>query len=82
MLARAAPVALPDRVLADVRRLGAGAAAALGPVRFEWAHDGDTAWVLRLHLAEAAAAGTTIHPGTPFRWHRFDPSQGLERLRR
>jgi hypothetical protein len=81
MLARAAPVALPDRVLADVRRLGARAAAALGPVRFEWAHDGDTAWVLQLHLASAAAAGTTIHPGTPSRWRRFDPTQGLERLR-
>jgi hypothetical protein len=45
------------------------------------AHDGDTAWVLQLHLASAAAAGTTIHPGTPSRWHRFDPSLGLERLR-
>jgi hypothetical protein len=37
---------------------------------------------LQLHLASAAAAaGTTIHPGTPSRWRRFDPTQGLERLR-
>ena len=82
MLARAAPVALPDQVVDDVRRLGARAAAALGPVRFEWAHDGDQAWVLQLHLAQATASGTTIHPGTPSRWRRFDPSQGLEELRR
>ena len=40
MLARAAPGPLPDRVVDDVRQLGARAAAALGPVRFEWSHDG------------------------------------------
>ena len=82
MLARAAPAPLPDRVLHDVRELGARAAAALGPVRFEWAHDGAGAWVVQLHLATATAAGTTIHPGTPSRWRRFDPSLGLEHLRR
>lgn len=81
MGARAAPASLPDEVVDDVRRLGAQAAAALGPVRFEWSHDGHTAWVLQLHLAAAAASGTTIHPGTPARWRRFDPSLGLERLR-
>jgi hypothetical protein len=81
MLARAAPATLPAGVLDDVRRLGARAAAALGPVRFEWAHDGDTAWVLQLHLAETAASAATIHPGCPSRWHRFDPTLGLERLR-
>jgi len=82
MLARAAPAPLPDRVLRDVRELGAGAAAALGPVRFEWAHDGADAWVVQLHLATTATTGTTIHPGTPSRWRRFDPSLGLEHLRR
>ena len=81
MAARTPPVALPDAVADDVRRVGARAAAALGPVRFEWAHDGDRAWVLQLHLAEAASSGTTIHPGTPARWRRFDPSLGLEKLR-
>jgi len=82
MLARAAPAPLPDRVLRDVRELGARAAAALGPVRFEWAHDAADAWVVQLHLATTAATGTTIHPGTPSRWRRFDPSLGLEHLRR
>jgi hypothetical protein len=81
MLARTPPGALPDAVVDAVRRVGARAAAALGPVRFEWAHDGDRAWVLQLHLAEATSEGTTIHPGTPARWRRFDPSLGLERLR-
>ena len=81
MLARAAPARLPARVVDDVRRVGARAAATLGPVRFEWAHDGDTAWVLQLHLATTAASATTIYPGTPSRWRRFDPSHGLEALR-
>ena len=62
--------------LADVREFGARAAAALGPVRFEWAHDGADAWVIQLHQATAATTGTTIHPGTPSRWRRFDPSPG------
>jgi hypothetical protein len=81
MLARAAPGPLPGEVLDDVRRLGAEAAAALGPVRFEWCHDGRQAWVLQLHQATTAATRTTIHPGTPARWRRFDPALGLERLR-
>ena len=81
MLARAAPVPLPERVLSDVRRVGSRAAAVLGPVCFEWAHDGAGAWVVQLHLATVAASGATIYPGTPSRWRRFDPSLGLERLR-
>ena len=81
MSAREAPASLPAEVLDDVRRLGARAAAALGPVRFEWSHDGHTAWVLQLHLTQATASGVTIHPGTPSRWRRFDPSLGLDRLR-
>jgi hypothetical protein len=81
MLARAAPTPLPDQVLADVRRVGGRAASALGPVRLEWAHDGRDAWVLQLQPATVASSGTTIHPGTPSRWHRFDPTLGLERLR-
>jgi hypothetical protein len=61
--------------------MGEQAAATLGPARFEWAHDGDRPWVLQLHLATAAASAATIHLGRATRWHRFDPSQGLGRLR-
>jgi hypothetical protein len=80
MLAREAPTSLPAQVVADVRRVGSQAAATLGPVRFEWSHDGRP-WVLQLHQATVATSATTIHPGTPSRWHPFDPSQGLDRLR-
>ena len=65
MLARAAPAPLPDRVLDDVRRLGARAAAALGPVRFEWSHDGRTAWVVQLHQAASTATRHHHPPGHP-----------------
>ncbi|HEY6708740.1 MAG TPA: hypothetical protein VJB61_14245, partial [Actinomycetota bacterium] len=34
-----------------------------------------------LHLATVAASATAISPGTPARWHRFDPDQGLDHLR-
>jgi hypothetical protein len=81
MLARAAPARLPPPVADDVRRVGTRAAAALGPVRLEWAHDGDRPWVLQLQLATAAASATTIHPGEASRWHRFDPALGLDSLR-
>jgi hypothetical protein len=81
MLARAAPVPLPGRVVDDVRRVGSRAAAALGPVRLEWAHDGSEAWVLQLHLAAVTTSGATIYPGTPSRWRPFDPALGLDRLR-
>ena len=37
--------------------------------------------MLQLHLTDTAVTGTTIHPGAPSRWHRFDPSLGLDRLR-
>ena len=81
MLARAAPTPLPGPVLDDVRRVGERAAATLGPVRFEWAHDGHDAWVVQLHLATVAVSRTTIYPGTPSRWRPFDPAQGLDQLR-
>ena len=61
----AAPASLPEEVLDDVRGLGARAAAALGPVRFEWSHDGHTAWVLQLHLTQATVSATTIPPRHP-----------------
>jgi hypothetical protein len=82
MLARAAPVALPEAVRDDVRRVGERAAAALGPVRLEWAHDGHQAWVVQLHLATVAVSQATIYPGTPARWRSFDPADGLDQLRR
>jgi len=81
MLARVPPVALPAEVIRDVRRLGNRAAAEIGPVRYEWVHDGDMAWIVQLHLATVMVSSRTIYPGEPTRWRPFDPSEGLDALR-
>jgi hypothetical protein len=80
MLGRAAPTPLPEHGLDDVRRVGpAPRPPRPGPLRR--AHVGHDAWVLRLQLATVAASTTSVYPGVPSRWHRFDPSLGLQRLR-
>jgi hypothetical protein len=82
MLGRQAAETPPDRVVRDVTALAARAAAELGQVRLEWAHDGERAWALQLHLAAGVARGGVIYPGEPARWRRFDPADGLDSLRR
>jgi hypothetical protein len=49
MVGERAPEALPDAVTADVRAVYDRAHAVLGPVRFEWVHDGTQVWVVQLH---------------------------------
>ena len=71
MLGRAAPTPLPEHGLDDVRRVGpAPRPPRPGPLRR--AHVGHDAWVLRLQLATVAASATSVYPGVPSRWHRFD----------
>jgi hypothetical protein len=80
MLGRAAPTPLPEHGLDDVRRVGpAPRPPRPGPLRR--AHVGHDAWVLRLQLATVASLATSVYSGVPSRWHRFDPSLGLDRLR-
>jgi len=81
MLGRQAPATPPDEVVRDVSALTARAAAEMGPVRLEWAHDGEQAWVLQFHLAAGVARSGMIYPGEPSRWHSFDPVEGLDSLR-
>jgi hypothetical protein len=50
-------------------------------VRFEWAWDGRTVWILQLHRGASAAAGRVIVPGDAARYHRFEVSRGIESLR-
>lgn len=71
---------LPASVLADVERLHADAAE-LGPVRFEWVHDGERAWVVQMHRGATVSAADVLVPGRAKHWIAFDVSQGLEELR-
>ncbi len=52
-----------------------------GPVRFEWAFDGQQAWLLQLHVGASESYGSIIYPGEPASWVSFAASEGLEKLR-
>lgn len=72
--------ALPDSIIADVRRLHEDAAT-LGPVRLEWVHDGERAWVVQFHRGATASAAGVLVPGDAKQWTLFEVSKGLEELR-
>lgn len=75
------PDALPAQVIRDVRQLAERARKELGPVRMEFVHDGDKAWVVQLHLSSSVYRPGVINPGVPENgWFDFDPSLGLSRL--
>jgi hypothetical protein len=71
---------LPASILADVERLHADAAE-LGPVRFEWVHDGERVWVVQMHRGATVSTADVLVPGSAKRWTFFDVSLGLEELR-
>jgi hypothetical protein len=64
-----------------VRSVYEQAAGVLGPVRFEWVHDGREVWVVQLHRGASATQGRTVYPGDAPHWHRFDVAQGIGALR-
>lgn len=75
------PEKLPDHIIDDVMDLYASAYKHLGPVRFEWVHDHERAWVVQLHRGATETTATVLVPGEASQWRRFDISQGLEALR-
>lgn len=81
MLGRKMPERIPTSVMADVGALYDLAKASLGPVRFEWVHDGSRAWIVQLHKGATDSAASTIVPGDARRWEVFQVSRGLEALR-
>lgn len=82
MLGRVPPATLPDDVGREVAQLAKRAHQILGPVRLEFVHDGNLAWVVQLHLSGDRYNGFTVSPGEPkVGWLEFDPREGLEHLR-
>jgi hypothetical protein len=75
------PQPLPSEIVADVETTYAAAAEHLGPVRFEWVHDGSVVWIVQLHKGATAATARTIYPGEAAVEHRFPIERGLEALR-
>ena len=81
MLGKQAPEPLPEYVISDVRQLAKRARQALGPVRLEFVHDGQRAWVVQLHLSAHHYRKGVISPGDPRHgWLEFDPATGLDEL--
>lgn len=81
MLGQRGPERLPRKVIKHVCDLYAQAFDSLGPVRFEWVHDGRTAWIVQLHKGATETSGTIIVPGVATFEHFFDVTKGLSELR-
>jgi hypothetical protein len=81
MLGVRAPETLPVEVQEAVERLNERAVRALGPVRFEWAFDGSTAWLIQLHPGATQSQHDVIVPGQATRWVSFNVTEGLSALR-
>ena len=82
MLGRVGPEGLPQSILGDIHLQYQQLSNLLGPVRFEWVHDGHGIWIVQLHVGDTESHGQTIVPGESERWLEFDVSNGLEELRR
>jgi hypothetical protein len=79
MLGEAPPGAVPADVEQRVADLCRRLAADLGPVRLEWADDGETVWTLQLNqLPSVTGTAPTDSVAT---WLDFDPLDGLDVLR-
>lgn len=72
---------LPTEVIADVAAVSDSLRATFGPVRTEWAHDGEKIWVLQLHRGATLSTSRVLVPGDRDRWIDFEISRGLEKLR-
>lgn len=81
MVGERAPESLPTVVRDGVLATYETAAAILGPVRFEWVHDGRAVWVVQLHKGASITQGRTLVPGHAERWHRFEVTRGISALR-
>lgn len=66
------PESLPAGIVQDVLDLYTRAEATLGPVRFEWVHDGKYVWIVQLHLGATKSTLTRPTPGEPSNWIEFD----------
>ncbi|WP_395449656.1 hypothetical protein ACHMW7_07470 [Aminobacter sp. UC22_36] len=81
MLGKDRPENLPSAVLSDVRKAYQSLSEELGPVRFEWVHDGQNVWIVQLHRGETQSSSTVLVPGDAEHWSSFSASDGLEALR-
>lgn len=82
MLGQRRPESLPAGIVHDIEFMYTRAVNAIGPVRFEWVHDGERVWIVQLHKGGTNSAAATLVPGEATEWAVFQASEGLEELRR
>jgi hypothetical protein len=81
MQAEESPIPLPRNIRNSVLTLYNSIAKVLGPVRFEWAHDGNKVWILQLHTGAVTSFGRVIVPGEFKDKIDFNVVSGLGSLR-
>lgn len=81
MLGLDLPEALPATVVADVHAVFDKLAVHLGPVRFEWVHDGSQVWIVQLHHGGTSSSRNVLVPGEADVWKRVDAALPLEQIR-
>jgi hypothetical protein len=81
MLGRVRPNNMPEAILRNLQEINQQLRERLGPVRFEWVHDGQRAWIVQLHQGATPTTSMTIVPGEAQEWATFQSSEGLEALR-
>lgn len=81
MLGELLPEMLPTSVRDAVRAAYRTASARLGPVRFEWVHDGARLWVVQLHVGATSTLPSALVPGEASTWIELAASTPLADLR-
>ncbi|MFC5507907.1 hypothetical protein [Bosea massiliensis] len=81
MLGLEAPEQLPRTIVESVHAANEQIIKQLGPVRFEWVHDGDRLWIVQLHCGATSTMSGVIVPGEPAGWVDFKVADGIDRLR-
>ncbi|MGY8666254.1 hypothetical protein Q3C01_28435 [Bradyrhizobium sp. UFLA05-109] len=81
MLGQRSPESLPPPIVADIETAYKATTSVLGPVRFEWVHDGERVWIVQLHKGGTNSDAAMLVPGEAAEWAVFRASQGLEELR-
>jgi hypothetical protein len=81
MLGKVPPEKLPSSVVRDVEASYRHLADELGPVRFEWVHDGSRVWIVQLHRGQTESSATIVVPGNAEQWLNFEVEKGIEALR-
>ncbi|MGO8377690.1 hypothetical protein ACC745_18515 [Rhizobium ruizarguesonis] len=81
MLGHQPPENLPSFVIENVQATYKVLSNRLGPIRFEWVHDGDIVWIVQLHCGATGSEADVVVPGDAGSWIEFDVAEGLDALR-